>query len=145
LLTGEFTIKKQFSNEEIFAALTRARAGQRLASLAADIQVCEHTIYEWKKKYGGMSFKQLQTFRNLERENRAIKKTAKDQARQIKILHFIIRVTAPLNNDRAQNLIRQIQSRFPISNRSVIRYLGLNRSTFFYRNRKNIHDLNTEH
>jgi putative transposase len=137
-------IKKQFSTEEIFVALSRARAGQRLASLATELGVCEHTLYDWKKKYGRMSLKQLQTLRGLEHENRIFKKLLDDQAHQIEILNFVIKTTASLNNDRAEDLIRQIQDRFMVSTRSAIRYLGLNRSTFFYRNRRNIRDLNPE-
>jgi putative transposase len=132
-------IKKQFSTEEIFSALARARAGQRFASLATELGVCEHTLYDWKKKYGRMSLKQLQTLRGLERENRVFKKLLNDQTHQIEVLNFVIRKTAALKGDRAEDLIRQIQDRFTVSTRSAIRYLGLNRSTFFYRHRRNVH------
>jgi transcriptional regulator with AAA-type ATPase domain len=86
-----------------------------------------------------MSLKQLQTLRGLEHENRALKKMLNDQTHQIEILSFVIKKTAALKNYRTEDLIQQIQDRFTISTRSAIRYLGLNRSTFFYRHRRNVH------
>jgi hypothetical protein len=91
-----------------------------------------------------MSLKQLQTLRGLEHENRVFKKLLDDQTHQIEVLNFVIKTIAALDNDHAEDLIRQIQNRFAVSTRSAMRYLGLNRSTFFYRNRRNIRDLNPE-
>jgi len=115
--------------------LARAQAGQRLASLALESGVCPRTVYELKRKYANLSFEQLKKFRILEKENKLLKKFGKDQALQIKILNFVIKMTVAPSTDRARDLIQKIQTHFAISNRKATRYLGLNRSTFFYRNR----------
>jgi len=47
---------------------------------------CEQTYFRWKKKYGGMEVNEAARLRELEEENRRLKRLVADQALDIQIL-----------------------------------------------------------
>ena len=56
-----------------------ARAdGRTIADAVRDIGVTEQTYYRWKQKYGSMDRDQLQRLKDLEKENKRLKKLVAD-------------------------------------------------------------------
>lgn len=47
---------------------------------------CEQTFYRWKSKFGGMELSEAKRLRELEEENRRLKRLVADQALDIQIL-----------------------------------------------------------
>jgi len=48
--------------------------------------ICEGTYYRWKSKYGGLELSDAKRLKQLEDENRRLKKLVADQALDIQIL-----------------------------------------------------------
>jgi len=49
--------KSKHSEAQIIAALKQVEAGRAVEDLAREHGVSKHTIYAWKQKYGGMSYR----------------------------------------------------------------------------------------
>jgi transposase-like protein len=65
------------------AALAEGRTAQ---DAVRDIGVSEQTYYRWKREYGRMDRDQLKRLKELEKENRRLKKLIAEQALDIDIL-----------------------------------------------------------
>jgi len=52
--------------------------GRTVAEAVRDIQVSEQTYYRWKREYGQMDRDQLKRLKELEKENRRLKKLVAD-------------------------------------------------------------------
>ncbi len=66
--------RKRFSEEQIIKILQEHEAGVPLADLAREHGFAEGTIYTWKSKYGGMEVAEAKRLRELEAENKKLKK-----------------------------------------------------------------------
>lgn len=66
--------RKRFSEEQIIKILQAHEAGVPLADLARQHGFAEGTIYTWKSKYGGMVVGDAKRLRELEAENKKLKK-----------------------------------------------------------------------
>ncbi len=77
---------KRFSEEQIIAILKEAEAGMPVAELVRKHGVCENTFYRWKAKYGGMEISDARRLKQLEEENRRLKRLVADQALDIQML-----------------------------------------------------------
>lgn len=67
-------MKKRFSEEQIIRALKRLEAGEAVKDLARELGVHMQTIYEWRKKFGGMEVSDLRRLKELEAENAKLKR-----------------------------------------------------------------------
>lgn len=76
-------MKKRFTEEQIIKVLQRNRNGERAKDLARDVGISQATIFQWKKKFGGMTVNEAKRLRELEAENAKLKKLVADQARSI--------------------------------------------------------------
>ena len=70
--------KSKFSEQEIVYALKQVEAGVPLQELCRKYGVSEQTFYRWRSKYGGLSASELQRLKQLEQENRQLKKLVAD-------------------------------------------------------------------
>ena len=52
--------------------------------------ITEQTYYRWKAKYGGMELSEMQRLKQLEDENRRLKKIVADQTPDMQILKEVI-------------------------------------------------------
>jgi putative transposase len=52
--------------------------------------ISEQTLYRWKKKYGGMKASEAKRLRELEEENRKLKRIVADQAVDIVALKDVL-------------------------------------------------------
>ncbi len=71
--------KSRFTEAEILTILKRAEAGEKVGAgtLWAACRthgISEQTYYRWKAKYGGLETNHLQRLRQLEDENRRLKR-----------------------------------------------------------------------
>lgn len=78
--------RKRFSEEQIIAILKQAEGGLPVAELLRQHGIAEGTFYRWKSKYGGLELSEAKRLKQLEDENRRLKRLVADQALDIQIL-----------------------------------------------------------
>lgn len=66
--------KSKFTEEQISFALKQAETGTPVKEVIRKMGITEQTFYRWKKKYAGMLPSDLRKLRQLEEENRQLKK-----------------------------------------------------------------------
>ena len=70
--------KKTFSEEQIALALREAESGTPVTEVCRRMGVSEQSFYRWKRKYTGMGVTELRRLKQLEEENRKLKKIVAD-------------------------------------------------------------------
>ena len=80
---------KRFSEEQIIRVLKEAESGVPLADLLRKHGISDATFYRWKSKFGGMELSEAKRLKQLEDENRRLKKLVADQALDIQLLKEI--------------------------------------------------------
>jgi putative transposase len=70
--------KARFTEEQISFAIRQAEAGTPVVEVCRKIGVSEQTFYRWKRKYVGMGVAELRRIRQLEEENRKLKRIVAD-------------------------------------------------------------------
>jgi len=84
---GGYTMRgKRFSEEQIISMLKEADAGMAPAELCRKHGVSQGTYYNWKAKYGDMTVSDARRLKELEEQNRRLKKLVADQALDIQML-----------------------------------------------------------
>jgi putative transposase len=78
--------RKRFSEEQIITILKQAEGGLPVPELVRQHGICEGTYYRWKSKYGGLELNEAKRLKQLEDENRRLKRLVADQALDIQIL-----------------------------------------------------------
>lgn len=67
-------MKKRFSEEQIIKVLKEHEAGAGTGDLCRRHGISQGTFYKWKAKYGGMEVSDARRLKELEDENRRLKK-----------------------------------------------------------------------
>ncbi len=78
--------RTRYTEEQIIGILKEAEAGVPLGDLVRKHGMSTASFYAWRKKYGGMEVSDAKRLRELEDENRRLKKLVADQALDIQIL-----------------------------------------------------------
>ena len=78
--------RKRHTEEQIIGILKEAEAGLAVADLIRKYGISEQTYYRWKSKYGGMEVSEAKRLKQLEEENRQLKRLVADQALDIQML-----------------------------------------------------------
>ena len=78
--------RSRFSEEQIIAILKQAEGGLPVAELLRQHGIAEGTFYRWRSKYGGLELSEAKRLKQLEDENRRLKRLVADQALDIQIL-----------------------------------------------------------
>jgi putative transposase len=78
--------RSRFSEEQIISILKQAEGGLPLPELIRQHGISEGTYYRWKSKYGGLELSEAKRLKQLEDENRRLKRLVADQALDIQIL-----------------------------------------------------------
>jgi putative transposase len=81
--------KSKFTEEQIVAALKLAE-GSSVDEVCRKIGISRNTFYAWKKKFGGMEVSDAKRLRQLEDENRRLKKLVADQALDNQMLKEVL-------------------------------------------------------
>lgn len=66
--------KSKFSDGEIIAAIKEIEGGATMTEVARRKGVAMQTVQRWRAKFGGMTVSEVQEKRQLEEENRRLKK-----------------------------------------------------------------------
>ena len=66
--------KSRFSDSQIIAVLKQAEAGTPVPELCREHGISAATFYKWRSKYGGMEASIVSRMKELEEENRRLKK-----------------------------------------------------------------------
>jgi transposase-like protein len=82
--------RKRHSPEQIIAKLREAEAamsgGGTVAQACAKLGVSEQTLHRWRNQYGGMKGPEMKRLKELEAENRRLKRLVAEQALDAQIL-----------------------------------------------------------
>jgi transposase-like protein len=85
--------RKRHSPEQIIAKLRDADAllnsGEDLAVALQALEISESTYERWRAQYGGMKAQEAKRLKELEDENRRLKRLVADQALDIQMLKHI--------------------------------------------------------
>lgn len=66
--------KSRFSDSAIMAILKQAEAGSTVPDLCREHGMSSAAFYKWRAKYGGMDVSMMSRLKELEEENRRLKK-----------------------------------------------------------------------
>lgn len=64
----------RFTESQIVAILKQQDGGQTVAQITREHGISEATFYNWRAKYGGMQVSEVKRLKELEDENRRLKK-----------------------------------------------------------------------
>ena len=72
--------RKRFSEEQIIGILREGEGGRKVADICREHGISQDSYYRWKRKYGGMNIPDAKRLKQLEDENRRLKKLVADLA-----------------------------------------------------------------
>lgn len=81
---------KRYSQEQIVRILGELKAGKSADEICRVYGVGQSTLYRWKSKYGGMDRDELNRLRELEDENRRLKRIVAQQVLDIDALKDLL-------------------------------------------------------
>ena len=70
--------KSRFTDTQILAVLKQAEAGTPVPNLCREHGISSATFYKWRSKYGGMDASMMSQLKELQDENRRLKKMYAD-------------------------------------------------------------------
>jgi putative transposase len=71
-------MKKRFTEQQIVAILKEGEAGVAVKEICRKHNISDATFYTWRKKYHGMEIGDLRRLKQLEDENRKLKRLLAD-------------------------------------------------------------------
>lgn len=78
--------KSRFTESQIMAVLKQAEAGTPVPELCREHGMSSATFYKWRAKYGGMDASMMARLKELEDENRRLKKMYADERLKAEII-----------------------------------------------------------
>jgi len=78
--------RSKFSDSQIIEALKRVEAGIGVPDLCRELGVSVATFYKWRAKFGGMDTSMMARMKELEEENRRLKKLYIDEKLKAEIV-----------------------------------------------------------
>ena len=66
--------KSRYSDSQIMETLKRVDAGLGVPDVCRELGISTATFYKWRAKYGGMDVSMMSRLKELEEENRRLKK-----------------------------------------------------------------------
>lgn len=63
----------RFTEEQIIRAIKEVDGGRKVPDVCRELGVTDQTLYNWRRKYGGMEVSQAKQLKQLEDENRRLK------------------------------------------------------------------------
>lgn len=83
--------RKRFTEEQIISILREREAGMAVADLGRRHGVSEQSIYRWQSKYGGLGVSEAKRLKQLEEENRRLKRMVADLSLDKQMLEDVIK------------------------------------------------------
>ena len=78
--------KSKFTDSQIMAVLKRAEVGEAVPDLCRELTISTATFYKWRAKYGGMDASMMARMKELEEENRRLRKMYMDEKLKAEIV-----------------------------------------------------------
>jgi putative transposase len=127
--------KSRFTEEQIVGILKQGEAGVKTAELCRQHGISAASYYQWKAKYGGLEVSEAQRLKQLEEENRKLKRIVADQSLDLMMLRDL--VTKKMVGSAAQRAaVDHLMKAHQASERRACRLVGIARSTRRYQARK---------
>ena len=82
--------KSRYSDSQIIAIWKQAEAGTSAAELCREHGMSDATFYKWRAKFGGMDVSMMARLKELEEENRRLKKMYAEERLKAEILNEAI-------------------------------------------------------
>ena len=82
--------RSRFTEEQIVSALKEHAAGASTKELCRRLGIATETLYNWKRRYGGMEVNEARRLHALEDENRRLKRIVADQALDNRVLKDLL-------------------------------------------------------
>jgi len=82
--------KSRFTEEQIIGILQEVEAGAAARAVCRRVGITEQTFYRWRQKYGGMQVSDARRLKQLEEENRRLKRIVADQALNLQVLKDVL-------------------------------------------------------
>jgi len=78
--------KSRFTDSQILGILKQAEAGTPIPELCREHGISSATFYKWRAKYGGMDASLMARMKELEEENRRLKKMYAEERLKAEII-----------------------------------------------------------
>jgi len=82
--------KSRYTEEKIIRILKESEAGKKVVDICREYGISDATFYKWRSKYGGMDVSDAKRLKQLEDENRRLKKLLADTMLDKQILQDIV-------------------------------------------------------
>ncbi len=82
--------KSRYAEEKIIKILRESEAGKKVVDICREYGISDATFYKWRSKYGGMDVSDAKRLKQLEDENRRLKKLLADTMLDKQILQDIV-------------------------------------------------------
>ena len=82
--------KRRFREEQIIGILQEVQAGATIREVCRRNGIAETTYYRWRTKYGGMDVSEARRLKQVEEENRRLKRIGADQALNLQVLKDLL-------------------------------------------------------
>ena len=83
-------MKKRYSDEQIIKALKQHEAGAKVEDLCRSLGISTGTFYNWRSKYGGLEVSDAKRLREMEAENRQLKKLLAEKVLEVDALQDVL-------------------------------------------------------
>ncbi|HTF99600.1 MAG TPA: IS3 family transposase [Nitrospirota bacterium] len=124
--------KTKFTEEQIAFALKQAETGTPVHEVIRKMGISEQTYYNWKKKYGGLGLSELRRLKQLEEENRQLKRMVADLSLDKQMLQDVLFKKA-VKPARRRALVESLQQRYRVSQRKACSVLLIHRNSHRYK------------
>ena len=78
--------RSRFTDGQIIAILKEAESGVRVPDLCREHGMSDATFYKWRAKFGGMDTSMMKRMKELEEENRRLKKMYAEEKLKAEII-----------------------------------------------------------
>jgi len=78
--------KSKYTDSQIMVALKRAETGIAVPDICRELGISSATFYKWRSKYGGMDASMMSRMKELEEENRRLRKLYMDEKLKAEIV-----------------------------------------------------------
>lgn len=83
--------RKRFTEEQISYTLRQAESGTPVTEVCRKLGISEQTFYRWKRKFAGMGIAELRRLKQLEQENKRLKRLVADLTLDKQMLQDVLK------------------------------------------------------
>ena len=82
--------RSKFSEHQVIGILKQVEGGRTVGDVCREAGISTATYFKWKSKFGGMEASDIRRMRELEEENRQLKRMYADVSLEIRALKDVI-------------------------------------------------------